>query len=67
MRSDRATVFCAIALFLPGVTARLRRMPAGYRDASTALRGVGIELVVSSGFNLIREFAPELKRVFTRK
>ncbi len=42
-------------------------MPAGYRDASTALRGVGIELGVSSGFNLIREFAPELKRIFTRK
>ncbi len=42
-------------------------MPAGYRDASMALRGVGIELGVSSGFNLIREFAPELKRIFTRK
>jgi len=40
-------------------------MPAGYRDASTAIRGVGIELGVSSAFNLIREFAPELKRIFT--
>ncbi len=42
-------------------------MPAGYRDAPTAMRGVGIELGVSAGFNLIREFAPELKRIFTRK
>ena len=42
-------------------------MPAGYRNTSTALRGVGIELGVSTGFNLIREFAPELKRIFTRK
>jgi hypothetical protein len=42
-------------------------MPAGYGDTSTALRGVGIELGVSTGFNLIREFAPELKRMFTRK
>ncbi len=42
-------------------------MPNGYRGASTALRGVGIELGVSSAFNLIREFAPELKRVFLGK
>jgi hypothetical protein len=42
-------------------------MPDGYRGASTAMRGVGIELGVSSAFNLIREFAPELKRVFLGK
>jgi hypothetical protein len=42
-------------------------MPAGYRDASTAMRGVGTELGVGSAFNLIREFAPELKRIFTRR
>jgi hypothetical protein len=42
-------------------------MPAGYRDASTAMRGVGMELGVSSAFNLVREFAPELKRIFTRR
>ena len=42
-------------------------MPAGYRDASTAMRGVGVELGVSSAFNLVREFAPELKRIFTRR
>ena len=42
-------------------------MPDGYRSASTAMRGVGVELGVSSAFNLIREFAPELKRVFTRR
>jgi hypothetical protein len=42
-------------------------MPAGYRDASTAMRGVGVELGVSSAFNLLREFAPELKRMFGRK
>jgi hypothetical protein len=42
-------------------------MPGGYRDAATAMRGVGRELGVSSAFNLIREFAPELKRMFTWK
>ena len=40
-------------------------MPAGYRDVTTAMRGVGVALGVSSAFNLIREFAPELKRIFT--
>ena len=40
-------------------------MPAGYGDAATAMRGVGIELGVGSTFNLIREFAPDLKRMFT--
>jgi hypothetical protein len=40
-------------------------MPAGYRDVTTALRGVGVGLGVSSAFNLIREFAPELKRIRT--
>lgn len=29
-----------------------------------AMRGVGMELGVSSAFNLIREFAPEVKRMF---
>jgi hypothetical protein len=38
-------------------------MPARYRDTSSALRGVGMELGVSSAFNLIREFAPELNRL----
>jgi hypothetical protein len=42
-------------------------MPNGYRNASTAMRGVGVELGVGSAFNLIREFAPELKRIFTRQ
>ena len=42
-------------------------MPAGHRDAYTAVRGVGMELGVSSAFNLMREFAPELKRIFTWK
>jgi hypothetical protein len=42
-------------------------MPAGYRDTSTAMRGVGVQLGTSSAFNLIREFAPELKRIFTRR
>lgn len=42
-------------------------MPAGYRDASIAMRGAGMQLGVSSAFNLIREFAPELKRMFTRR
>jgi hypothetical protein len=41
-------------------------MPAGYRDTSKAVRGVGIQLGVGSAFNLFREFAPELKRVFVR-
>jgi hypothetical protein len=38
-------------------------MPAGHRTRSEAIRGVGIELGVSSMFNLIREFSPELRRV----
>ena len=42
-------------------------MPAGYRDTSKAVRGVGIQLGVGSALNLFREFAPELKRVFVRK
>jgi hypothetical protein len=42
-------------------------MPAGYRDASTAMRGVGVQLGVGSAFNLLREFAPELKRIFIRR
>lgn len=42
-------------------------MPAGYGDTPTAMRAVGAELGVSSASNLIREFAPELKRTFTWK
>ena len=42
-------------------------MLAGYRDGSQAVRGVGMQLGVSSAFNLIREFAPELKLIFTRR
>lgn len=42
-------------------------MPAGYRGTATAMRGVGVELGVSSAFNLVREFAPELRRIFTRR
>ena len=42
-------------------------MPAGYNDTATAMRGVGVQLGVTSGFNLVREFAPELKRTFTWK
>jgi len=42
-------------------------MPTGYRDTSTAMRGVGMELGVSSAFNLIREFSPELKRLLPWK
>jgi hypothetical protein len=44
-----------------------RWMPEGYRDARTAMRGAGVELGVGSAFNLIREFAPELKRVLLRR
>ena len=42
-------------------------MPAGYGDAATAMRGVGMELGLSSAFNMIREFAPELKSMFIGK
>jgi hypothetical protein len=42
-------------------------MPAGYRDASTAMQGAGMQLGVGSAFNLIREFAPELTRLFKRR
>jgi hypothetical protein len=31
------------------------------------MRGAGVELGVGSAFNLIREFAPELKRVLLRR
>jgi hypothetical protein len=41
-------------------------MPAGHRDASTAMRNVGMELGIGSAFNLIREFGPDLKRLLTR-
>jgi hypothetical protein len=41
-------------------------MSAGYDDASAALGG-GIELGAGTDFNLIREFAPECKRMFTSK
>ncbi len=41
-------------------------MPSGYGNTATAMRGAGIELGVGSAFNLIREFAPDLKRIFTR-
>jgi hypothetical protein len=51
--------------FAPELTGNLW-MPAGYGDTSTALRGVGRELGVSTGFNLIREFASELKGLFAR-
>jgi hypothetical protein len=44
-----------------------RWMPAGYRDTSSAFRAAGVQLGVSTAFNIIREFAPELKRVFTGK
>ncbi len=42
-------------------------MPDGYRDTSKAVRGVGMELGVRSAFNLIKEFAPELKRMAGKK
>jgi len=42
-------------------------MPSGYRDTSSALRGVGMELGIGSAFHLIREFAPELKRLLPWK
>jgi len=42
-------------------------MPAGYRTSTEAVRGVGIELGISSVFNLFREFSPELKRVLPWK
>lgn len=42
-------------------------MPAGYRDTSTALRGVAMELGISSAFNLVREFSPELRRLLPWK
>lgn len=52
------------AVFAAEFTGRLW-MPAGYRDVSTSMRGVGLQMGVGSAFNLIREFAPELKRTFT--
>lgn len=52
------------AVFAAEFTGRLW-MPAGYRDISTSMRGVGLQMGVGSAFNLIREFAPELKRTFS--
>jgi hypothetical protein len=52
------------SVFAAEFTGRLW-MPARHRDVTTALRGVGVGLGVSSAFNLIREFAPELKRIRT--
>lgn len=54
------------AIFATEFTAT-RWMPDGYRDSGTALRGVGVQLGISSGINLLREFSPELKRLFRRK
>ena len=42
-------------------------MPDGYRDFKTAARGAGVELSVGSGLNLLKEFSPEIKRLFKRK
>jgi hypothetical protein len=42
-------------------------MPDGYRDMTTVMRGAGVELGVSSGLNLVKEFTPEIKRLFKRK
>ncbi len=42
-------------------------MPDGHRGASEAMRGAGMQLGLSSAFNLFREFAPEMKRMFKRK
>lgn len=43
-----------------------RWMPPGYRDVSTALRGVSVQFGVGGAVNLFREFSPELKRLFGR-
>jgi hypothetical protein len=42
-------------------------MPAGHRGASEALRGVGMRLGFGGAFNLLREFSPELRRLFPWK
>jgi len=42
-------------------------MPAGYSDASHAMSGVGMQLALGGASNVIREFRPELKRVFIRR
>ncbi|MEQ1947746.1 MAG: hypothetical protein ABL995_11190 [Bryobacteraceae bacterium] len=41
--------------------------PEGYRHVSDTMRGVGVQLGTSSAFNILREFAPEVKRVFRRR
>lgn len=38
--------------------------PDGFNSASRAVRGSGFHLSINSGFNLLREFAPEMKRAF---
>jgi len=44
-----------------------RWMPDRYRTPYRTVRGIGIQLGFSTAANLVREFAPELKRVVRRK
>lgn len=42
-------------------------MPERYRSASRIARGTAIQLGISTAVNVLREFAPDLKRVFRRR
>jgi hypothetical protein len=42
-------------------------MPKGYRTKAEAMGRVGVELALGSAFNLLREFSPELRRIFSIK
>jgi len=47
---------CEEAIGLLEEAVRYLWMPSGYRDTSSALRGVGMELGIGSAFHLLREF-----------
>jgi len=59
------------AAHLGGITAAelvsRRWMPDRYRTPYRTVRGIGIQLGFSTAANLVREFAPELKRLVRRK
>jgi hypothetical protein len=42
-------------------------MPDRYRSGYRTTRGVAIQLGISTAVNVVREFAPDLKRVFRRR
>jgi hypothetical protein len=42
-------------------------MPDRYRSGYRIARGTALQLGISTAFNVLREFGPDLKRVFRRR